>query len=136
MGWHYGKKKKGMYIDGHEREDVVEYCKGFVERWKGYEKRMVTYDNDGNASELPPGFEVPQTGRFRLILVTHDESTFYAHDRRKFFWSHKSDPNAPERKGEGPSLMISDMLTSEWGRLRDGDEYVLNFPAIHCKLIN
>ena len=134
MGWRYGKKKKGMYIDGHEREDVVEYRKGFVERWKGYEKRMVTYDNDSNASELPPGFEVPQTGRFWLILVTHDESTFYAHDRRKFFWSHKSDPNAPERKG--PSLMISDMLTSEWGRLRDGDEYVLNFPAIHCKLIN
>ena len=81
MGWCYGKKKKGMYIDGHEWKDVVEYCKGFVERWKGYEKRMVTYDNDGNTSKLPPGFEVPQTGRFRLILVTHDESTFYAHNR-------------------------------------------------------
>jgi hypothetical protein len=42
MGWRYGKKKKGMYIDGHEREDVVEYRKGFVECWEGYKKRMVT----------------------------------------------------------------------------------------------
>lgn len=25
MGWHYGRKKNGMYIDGHEHEDIVEY---------------------------------------------------------------------------------------------------------------
>ena len=30
-------------------------------------------------------------------------------------------PHAPEQKGDGPSLMISDMLTSEWGRLSDGN---------------
>jgi len=113
-----------MYIDGHERDDVVEYRNGFVKRWKEYEKRMVTYDNDGNQSPMPAGFDVPQLGRFRLILITHDESTFYAHDRRRNFWSHLADPNAPECKGEGPSLMISDMLTSEWGRLTDGDEWV------------
>ena len=83
---------------------------------------MVTYDNDGKESAPPPGFAVPQIGWFRLILVTHDESTFYAHDRRKNCWSHKSDPHTPEQKGDGPSLMISDMLTSEWGRLSDGNE--------------
>ena len=25
MEWHYGKPKNGMYIDGHERDNVVEY---------------------------------------------------------------------------------------------------------------
>jgi hypothetical protein len=30
MGWHYEKMKKGIYIDGHEREDVVKYHKGFI----------------------------------------------------------------------------------------------------------
>ena len=25
MGWQYGKKKNGIYIDGHEWEDVVKY---------------------------------------------------------------------------------------------------------------
>jgi hypothetical protein len=25
LGWQYGKLKSGMYIDGHERDNVVEY---------------------------------------------------------------------------------------------------------------
>ena len=40
MGWSYGKIKNGMYLDGHEREDVVEYRRGFVERWMGHEQRF------------------------------------------------------------------------------------------------
>jgi len=31
MEWRYGCKKNGMYIDGHERSDIVEYHDGFVE---------------------------------------------------------------------------------------------------------
>ena len=31
LGWTYRKLKNGMYLDGHEREDVVEYRKVFVE---------------------------------------------------------------------------------------------------------
>lgn len=88
LGWRYGKRKNGMYIDGHEREDVVQYCNEFLERWKGYEKRMVTYDDDGNVDSTPMGFPVPQGQRFHLVLVTHDESTFYANDRRKSMWTH------------------------------------------------
>jgi hypothetical protein len=124
LSWRYGRKKNGMYIDGHERKDVVEYRDGFLKRWKEYEKRFIVYDNNGNAEGSPAGFPVQQNGRFRLILVTHDESTFYANDRRKTKWSHVSEKATAERKGEGVSLMISDFLTSEWGRLRDGDEYV------------
>ena len=36
MGWTYRKLKHGMYFDGHERLDVVEYRKAFVERWMGH----------------------------------------------------------------------------------------------------
>jgi hypothetical protein len=38
LSWWYQQKKKGIYIDGHECEDVVEYQKGFVERWREYER--------------------------------------------------------------------------------------------------
>ena len=79
------------------------------------------------------GFDVPQTGRFLLILVTHDESTFYANERKNF-WSHKSDPHTPDQKGEGPFLMISKFQTSEWGCLRDGNEqvfYILKSAALN-----
>ena len=41
---------------------------------------MVTYNNNGEIDTTPVGFSVPQGTRFCLILVTHDESTFYAHD--------------------------------------------------------
>ena len=36
LGWRYGRHKNGMYIDGHERWDVVEYREQFVERFKEY----------------------------------------------------------------------------------------------------
>ncbi|KAJ7433379.1 hypothetical protein B0H11DRAFT_2259444 [Mycena galericulata] len=78
LDWRYGKKKTGMYIDGHEREDVVAYRQAFCQRWKDYEKRMTLYDKDGNIISRPNGFVVPQGPRFRLIAIIHDESTFFA----------------------------------------------------------
>ena len=32
LGWRYGRKRNGMYLDGHEWEDVVNYRKDFVAR--------------------------------------------------------------------------------------------------------
>ena len=121
LDWQFSRKRNGMYIDGHERDDVVAYRTGFLARWDEYTKRMVTYDHLGNVLTTPDGFCVPG-GRFRLILVTHDESTFYANDRRKTKWIHSTEKVLPERKGEGQSLMVSDFLTSEWGRLKDDNE--------------
>jgi hypothetical protein len=123
LGWTYGKLKNGMYLDGHERPDVVEYRKAFVERWMGYERRFHQWDHDGTELPRPNGFPVPEAnGRFRLILVTHDESTFFQNDERNTGWSHASSKTKPKAKGNGQSLMVSDFLTSDWGRLRDGDE--------------
>jgi hypothetical protein len=111
-----------MYIDGHEREDIVEYRTKFIERWKEYEKRFIIYDNNGSVLSTPTGFPVPQRA-FRLILVTHDESTFYEMDRRKAHWVHEHAKPVAEKKGEGQSLtMASEFLTSEWGPLTDEDE--------------
>jgi len=114
-----------MYVDGHEREDVVKYRQAFIERWKQYEKRFHLWDNDGNPLPLPKGFPVPGAiGRFRLILVTHDESIFFQNDLQKSHWSHKSDKPTPSSKGDGQSVMVSEFLISDWGRLCDGDEFV------------
>ncbi len=125
LEWQYGLPQKGMYVDGHEREDVVKYRQAFIERWKQYEKRFHLWDNDGNPLPLPKGFPVPGAiGRFRLILVTHDESIFFQNDLQKSRWSHKSDKPTPSSKGDGQSVMVSEFLTSDWGRLCDGDEFV------------
>ena len=81
------------------------------------------WGNDGNPLPPPQEFPVPG-GRFRLILVTHDESTFYQNDLRKTHWAHESTKATPRQKGDGQSLMVSDFLTSEWGRLCDGEKFV------------
>ncbi|KAI0083234.1 hypothetical protein BDY19DRAFT_900582 [Irpex rosettiformis] len=122
LSWRYTRVRKGMYVDGHEREDVVEYRNAFVKRWKEYEKRMTTFDTEGNPVESTGGFPTQQRGRFKLILVTHDESTFYANDRRKTKWVHASEKAASQPKGEGSSIMVSDFLVPEWGRLKCEDE--------------
>lgn len=44
LSWWYQQKKKGMYIDGHEYEDVMAYKKGFVECWKECKKHFIIYD--------------------------------------------------------------------------------------------
>ena len=48
----------------------------------------------------PKGFDVAQGAQFQLIHVTHDESTFFAEDRRKIYW-HPPQKPVPGRKGEG-----------------------------------
>jgi len=74
-----------MYIDGHKHDDVVAYCQKFVTQFlTHYAPWMYTWDNAGNEEKLI-GFNSPnvQDGHFQLITVTHDESTFFAHDERK-----------------------------------------------------
>ncbi|KAI0279057.1 hypothetical protein BC826DRAFT_945842, partial [Russula brevipes] len=110
-----------MYIDGHERADIVKYRQEFVARWKGHEKRFHQWDNDGNELPRPTGFPVAG-GRFRLVLITHDESTFYQNDQREAKWSHNTSTPTLSPKGDGQSLMVSDFLTSDFGRLRDDEE--------------
>jgi hypothetical protein len=120
--WRYAKKTAGMYVDGHEREDVVAYRDEFLKRWKKYEKRMIQYDSDGKRCQELTGFPVPSGQRFQLILITHDESTFYENDQWKVYWVKSGEDTAPQRKGEGESLMVSDFLTVEWGRLHHKGE--------------
>lgn len=114
LKWRYGKKANGMYYDGHEREDVVAYRQAFVYRWAEYETRFRFWDDDGNP--LPRS-----SNSFPLILVTHDESVFFQNDERKTSWGHQDSKPTPKLKGEGQSLMVSDFLTVEWGRLRNSD---------------
>jgi hypothetical protein len=108
MKWRYSKAKNGMYIDGHEREDVVAYRQAFVYRWAEYEKRFQFWDESGNP--LPRPSNSPP-----LILITHDESTFFQNDERTTCWNREDSRSVPKPKGEGQSLMVSDFLTAEWG---------------------
>ena len=105
----------GMYIDGHEREDVVAYRSWFLAEYEKLERRMRRYDRDGKIDKLPE----LQEGERVIREVTHDESTFYANDRRKQGYWHPEEARKPVQKHEGVSIMVADFLTPEIGRLKD-----------------
>jgi hypothetical protein len=128
LNWQYGKTKKGMYFDGHERDDVVDYRRAFVQRWADYETRFQFWDNNGN----PLPCSRSHSHSLPLILVTHDESVFFQNDERKSCWGHQDTQPAPKPKGEGQSLMVSDFLSPEWGRLCDGERWVNHFFSCHA----
>jgi hypothetical protein len=61
---------------------------------------------------------LPLADQKRVVVWFHNESIFYAHDRRKKGWYHKDTSAKPYTKGEGASLMIADFgwLTSPDGK--------------------
>lgn len=55
LGLHYHTVSKNVYIDGHERKDVVEYRQHeFLPMWASLERRMVVFLEDGSWPK-PPG---------------------------------------------------------------------------------
>jgi transposase len=56
-----------------------------------------------------------------VVFWYHDESTFYANDRRDLRWVHESETATPQPKGEGASLMVADFVSADYGWLRSPD---------------
>ena len=112
-----------MYADGHEWEDVVKYREGLEERFAQYERHF-TWDDEGK--ELTPPSGSAAIRHLPLILITHDESTFYQNNQRQVYWGCPGKNVTPRPKGEGITLMVSDFLTSEWGALHDNDRCAIN----------
>ncbi|CCI10948.1 unnamed protein product [Albugo candida] len=100
-----------MYVDGHERTDVVAYRTQFLERMKIYEPFMPQFVGPEMESEIWPA-------RDAIILVTHDESTFAAHVGQKKLWF--PDGEQPLRKkGAGRSIHVSEFLTDVVTQCKD-----------------
>jgi hypothetical protein len=57
----------------------------------------------------------------RVVIWNHDESTYYANNRRKIRWVHKSEKAVLYAKGEGASLMVVDFISPDYGWLCSPD---------------
>jgi hypothetical protein len=112
LGYRFQCTPKGQYVDGHEREDVVAYRqKTFLPKWRQFMERMASWDKE--LKEYLPTSAVLAEQK-RVIVWFHDESIFYAHDRRKRGWYHKNASPKPYAKGEGASLMIADFISADF----------------------
>lgn len=103
VGYRWTKTPCGQYVDGHEREDVVEYRQmKFLPIFTELLSCTCIYSTEGNECLMPP------PTAHRLVIWNHNESTYYVNDRRKIRWIHKSETAVvPYAKGEGASMMIA-----------------------------
>lgn len=103
-------------MDGHEREDVVFYCKNiFLPQWCQFQDRMATWDK--NLVESGPKDSLNR----RVITWFHDKSVFYTHNRQRKGWYHKDVAAKSYTKGEGASLMVAGFVSTDFGWLRSPD---------------
>ena len=116
LGYRFGYGKKGQYADGHERADVVQYRDyEFLPKWAELLGRSFRWDKDGN---LEAG---PRSAGRRIIFWYHDESIFYAHDRRMKSWHHKDGDAKIYPKGDGVSFMVAEFISADFGYLQAPD---------------
>lgn len=126
LGLRFGRFMKGLYNDGHERDDVVAYRNIFLQRMAVYEKRLITYVGDFMETAIQPEL---QDGERTLILVTHDESCFGCNDGRSYCWLDE-DNRQIRPKGNGRSVMVSAFLCECHGLLKLNEDLQRQFPDV------
>ena len=117
-GFKFFTKKKGVYIDGHDREDVAEHRKEFVtgEELDELSQPLWLWDTKGekwrHVDEIE-GVELCNKsffgglgGQFRddvekkCVSYWHDESIFNANNTESSFWGTHGEPSLMS-KGKG-----------------------------------
>lgn len=110
LGFEPSSTKKGVYIDGHERSDVVDYRKIYLRKLEALESTHAP--RPPVSGEPDPELSVP---------IFHDESTFHSNDDQKWMWAEKGkQPIRPKSQGRG--IMVSDFIDEHNGYLRLSDE--------------
>lgn len=83
LGWTRTVLRKGVYMDGHERADVVEYReKVFLPKMKEFERRMAKYEGP-ELKRIEPNL-LP--GELELIAEFQDESCCQGNDHKSTAW--------------------------------------------------
>jgi hypothetical protein len=118
LGFNPKLQTKGYYTDGHNRPDVTEYRdKVFLPIMAEYEKRMTDYAGDDMETVILPELN---EGEKRIVLITHDESTFYCCEGKPIMWMENG-KNKLLPKTKGTSIMVSGFICDCHGFFSDDD---------------
>ena len=96
MGFKYSNFSKGVYFDGHEREDVVADRTAYLGAMKTFESWMCKF-----------GSPCPNPTSRPVVCVFHDESTFYTNGDQTFHWTDGT-KQVLKQKSLGQAIMVSD----------------------------
>jgi hypothetical protein len=113
LGYSWKDVTKDVFVDGHERDDVVRYRKEFLDTMDSLLPFIVEFNEDGTMKEkeYPIGCHVGGPDR-PIVLITHDESIFSANDGRHQAWIEDGSTFL-RPKGKGKGIMVSDFLLLE-----------------------
>ena len=115
LGYRPLSHKKGAYVDGHEREDVVKSRDEYLKELKHLQETHLPPPpcSDERAATPPPDAESRKT----LVLIYHDESIFNTNEGQVWMWATEDAPILqPKTKGSG--IMVSDFIEQHSGFLR------------------
>ncbi len=109
LGFSQKNHQKGVFFDGHDRDDVVQDRTQFLDTLAQYDEMTI--------SPYIPTPVLP-SGSKALIRVVHDESTFYANADQTHFWAD-GHMLVLRQKSLGQAIMVSDFIVEGEGYLRD-----------------
>ena len=124
--------KKGAYVDGHEREDVVASRDVYLKQMDDLRSVHLPPPpcSDEEAAIPPADTET----RKKLVMIYQDESIFNVNDGQTWIWGTGDHPYI-QPKSKGAGIMVSDYIDQHNGFLQLSDtEYQLasvsspNFP--------
>ena len=117
LGFEVLDKKKGVYIDGHERDDVVMHRQKFLRQLiVGGFLTPELAPSDEAKEAFPTDIDPPTLPRRQKnIFIFHDESTFNANDELLQWGTPESQIIRPKSKGSG--IMVSDFIAEQDGYL-------------------
>ena len=115
--------KKGSFVDGHERPDVVEYRNSCLR--KMVELGFLNPDNaptEDAKKALPSDIETPCPELIeKTVILFHDETTFSANDDQPTLWAEKG-TTVIRPKSKGSGIMLSHFICERIGFLSLSDE--------------
>lgn len=119
-GFRFLSYKKGLYYDGHDRDDVVDYRqKSFLPEMERHKRRLVQYIV--GSVEHEHLYQPDNYVERRLVLCAHDEMTAQAHDGKAKSWV-LDDQHALRKKGVGRGIHQSDIICSTVGWLPEASQ--------------
>ena len=104
LGYVYKDVRKDVFVDGHERSDVVEDRTHFLKKMEELKLYMVEFNEDGTMKPkvYPSDCAVEGENRRPIIVITHDECTFSANDGVPKAWTREGDTFLrPKGRGQG-----------------------------------
>lgn len=119
LGFRPQSHKKGAYVDGHERADVVASRSQYLKELGELQALHLPPPpcSDERAATPPPDAETRKT----LVSIFHDESIFNTNEGQTWMWAAEDQP-VIQPKTRGSGIMVSDFVDEHTGFLRLSDE--------------